>query len=344
MYKLKTYLLGLVAVLAVACSEKETTPSPEPEVVTPVIPDVAYTAFTDQGAVVVPVDNPEAFKPVAVRIKGDTLFVANDHAEDRAVYISSLSTGQRLGKLNQWVRAGTEESFAKQIGDMEVTDRYIFVGQHDPSRFYAFDRSNLKCVNAVGCKSGYGSGITQLTHCYGLRAVGDRLFVRDLNSLRGYWIPEILVEVPFNVPIMGRVTGSVSFEYFCNSLALYKDRMWLTDRASGTVQSFLPGDMQPLFGELSNLEMDEQWVLSDSRKPLGIAVAGGEMLISVQGSNRILRFDAYTGEELGYVLELSDCRPGRLELCGESLYYITQDWMQLRMARGVENPDRNSAL
>lgn len=184
------YLLLLIFALCVSCSKDEepsdkgSTPPQEP----------VYTTFTDAGEVVVPGVLPANFTPRSVRVKGDTLFVANTNAADRSVLLLNLTTGELIGRIDSWVRKGVKETFNAEIGDMAVSDRYIFVGMYN-SRINIFDRRTLQFVNAIGRSDGkWGDDIYSMTHCYGLRECGERLMVRDKNTIRGYWIYEAVTE------------------------------------------------------------------------------------------------------------------------------------------------------
>lgn len=194
-------LLLLSAACCVSCSKDEEptdkgNTSPEEPV---------YTTFTDAGEVIIPGVLPANFTPRSVRVKGDTLFVANNNAADRSVLLLNLTTGELIGRIDSWMRKDTKETFNAEIGDMAVSDRYIFVGMYN-SRINIFDRRTLQFVNAIGRSDGkWGDDIYSMTHCYGLRECGDRLMVRDKNTIRGYWIYEAVTEPAFRVPWIGKV-------------------------------------------------------------------------------------------------------------------------------------------
>ena len=72
-----------------------------------------------------------------------------------------------------------------------------------------------------------------MTHCYGLRECGERLMVRDKNTIRGYWIYEAVTEPAFRVPWIGKVKvpEGVGYDYQAriHGMAEYDGRMYLTD-------------------------------------------------------------------------------------------------------------------
>ena len=120
-------LLLLSAACCVSCSKDEEpadkgNTSPEEPV---------YTTFTDAGEVIIPGVLPANFTPRSVRVKGDTLFVANNNAADRSVLLLNLTTGELIGRIDSWMRKDTKETFNAEIGDMAVSDRYIFAGMYN---------------------------------------------------------------------------------------------------------------------------------------------------------------------------------------------------------------------
>ena len=148
------YLLLLISALCISCSKDE-----EPSDKGSTSPqEPIYTTFTDAGEVVVPGVLPANFTPRSVRVKGDTLFVANTNAADRSVLLLNLTTGELIGRIDSWVRKGVKETFNAEIGDMAVSDRYIFVGMYN-SRINIFDRRTLQFVNAIGRSDGSGETI-----------------------------------------------------------------------------------------------------------------------------------------------------------------------------------------
>lgn len=68
--------------------------------------------------------------------------------------------------------------------------------------------------SGVQTESG-GDDIYSMTHCYGLRECGERLMVRDKNTIRGYWIYEAVTEPAFRVPWIGKVKvpEGVGYDY-----------------------------------------------------------------------------------------------------------------------------------
>lgn len=96
-------LLLLSAACCVSCSKDEEpadkgNTSPEEPV---------YTTFTDAGEVIIPGVLPANFTPRSVRVKGDTLFVANNNAADRSVLLLNLTTGELIGRIDSWMRKDT---------------------------------------------------------------------------------------------------------------------------------------------------------------------------------------------------------------------------------------------
>lgn len=93
------YLLLLISALCISCSKDE-----EPSDKGSTSPqEPVYTTFTDAGEVVVPGVLP-VIPPRSVRVKGDTLFVANTNAADRSVLLLNLTTGELIGRIDSWVR------------------------------------------------------------------------------------------------------------------------------------------------------------------------------------------------------------------------------------------------
>lgn len=233
-------LLLLSAACCVSCSKDEEpadkgNTSPEEPV---------YTTFTDAGEVIIPGVLPANFTPRSIRVKGDTLFVANNNVADRSVLLLNLTTGELIGRIDSWMRKDTKETFNAEIGDMAVSDRYIFVGMYN-SRINIFDRRTLQFVNAIGRLDGkWGDDIYSMTHCYGLRECGDRLMVRDKNTIRGYWIYEAVTEPTFRVPWIGKVKvpEGIGYDYQprIHGMAEHNGRMYLTDWYNKSLQVFTP--------------------------------------------------------------------------------------------------------
>ena len=292
------YLLLLISALCVSCSKDEepsdkgSTPPQEP----------VYTTFTDAGEVVVPGVLPANFTPRAVRVKGDTLFVANTNAADRSVLLLNLTTGELIGRIDSWVRKGVKETFNAEIGDMAVSDRYIFVGMYN-SRINIFDRRTLQFV----------------------------------NTIRGYWIYEAVTEPAFRVPWIGKVKvpEGVGYDYQAriHGMAEYDGRMYLTDWYNKSVQVFTPSKMEIVFGEETHITSDAVFKYDDIQ-PLGLLAYGGELLMSVQKSGKIQRYDPETGDLLGVLAEFPGKEIGRMEIAWGMLYYIDLKAGKLMKAKG----------
>ena len=280
---------------------------------------------------------PANFTPRSVRVKGDTLFVANTNAADRSVLLLNLTTGELIGRIDSWVRKGVKETFNAEIGDMAVSDRYIFVGMYN-SRINIFDRRTLQFVNAIGRSDGkWGDDIYSMTHCYGLRECGERLMVRDKNTIRGYWIYEAVTEPAFRVPWIGKVKvpEGVGYDYQAriHGMAEYDGRMYLTDWYNKSVQVFTPSKMEIVFGEETHITSDAVFKYDDIQ-PLGLLAYGGELLMSVQKSGKIQRYDPETGDLLGVLAEFPGKEIGRMEIARGMLYYIDLKAGKLMKAKG----------
>lgn len=329
--QIKYQSLLFVALTLLACSKndgelpEETPPSPEISV---------YTTFTDEGVMDIPGSDPAAFKACAVRIKGDTLFVANDHDNDRSIYIVNLSTVKLIGKINEWTRKETAENFNDHIGDIAVTDQYIYVGMYN-SRINVFDRKTLKFINVMGRTNGqWGDDIYSMTHCYGLRESDNRLMVRDKNTIRGYWIYETVTEPESRVPWIGKVQVSVGYDYDAkiHSMAEYKGRMYLTDWYQKSIQVFTPSKMEIVFGEATHIKADTVYNLDV--QPLGLLAYGDDLLMSTQKSGNILRYQPETGKLLDTMAVFDDRQIGRMEIAGDYLYYVDLKTNKLMKAKG----------
>lgn len=326
-------LLLLSAVCCVSCSKDEEpadkgNTSPEEPV---------YTTFTDAGEVIIPGVLPANLTPRSVRVKGDTLFVANNNAADRSVLLLNLTTGELIGRIDSWMRKDTKETFNAEIGDMAVSDRYIFVGMYN-SRINVFDRRTLQFVNAIGRSDGkWGDDIYSMTHCYGLRECGERLMVRDKNTIRGYWIYEAVTEPAFRVPWIGKVKvpEGIGYDYQprIHGMAEHNGRMYLTDWYNKSLQVFTPSKMEIVFGEETHITSDAVFKY-DAIQPLGLLSYGGELLMSVQKSGKIQRYDPETGDLLGLLAEFPDKEIGRMEIARGMLYYIDLKAGKLMKAKG----------
>lgn len=184
MRNIHIYMLALLTILA-ACSKDETEPVAKSEMDTP------YVKFTNEAAMSIPVTDPEKFLPKAFSIQGDTLFVANSHADDMALYVINLKDNSLIGKIKTWKNKGEERNFT-DITTQTVNDNYIFVGVRT-SNIFVFERKTLTYINTLGDANGnWGSGIYQMVHCYGMSVSGENLIVRDKESIRAYWIYETL--------------------------------------------------------------------------------------------------------------------------------------------------------
>lgn len=340
MTKLKYYLLYLSAALCVAACTSNDEEEPQGGNVNPVPEEKqeqVYSSFTESGELPIP-EGSAAFEPRSIRISGDSLFIANTAAADRTVYVISRSSGQLLAKINQWERAGATESFPSEIGDIALTSRYLFVGQTNPSRVTVFDRRNWKFVNYIGCASGYGSGITQLIHCYGLHEWNDRLIVRDFNSIRGFWMEEIIKEPAFGVPMIGQVVNgnikaNISSEYYPQALATYKEQIFVANHNNKCIQVLSPAKMKIQWGETCNIELDTLFQLKDIQ-PTGLAVSGGQLLVS-SGGPVVRRYDIHTGQLIDTIATFKNRQLGRIEVSGDQLYFIDNKSKKVITAKGV---------
>ncbi len=328
--QLKNTVLTFLTIALSACSNDDngrTDEIPAPEL--PV-----YTVFTDEGEMNITGSDPTVFSANSLRIKGDTLFVANNHANDRSIYVMNLSTGQQIGKISEWTRGEILENFDAQIGDIAVTERYIYVGMYN-SRINVFDRQTLKYINVIGRTNGqWGNDIYSMTHCYGMRESGNRLMVRDKNTIRGYWIYETVTEPASAVPWLGKVQVNIGYDYNpqIHSMAEYKGQMFLTDVYNKSLQVFTPAKMEIVFGETTDIKADT--VFSLSEQPIGLVAYGDDLLMSTQKSNKILRYNPTTGTLIDTLAIFDERQIGRMEIAGEYLYYIDLKTNKLMRAHG----------
>ena len=72
----------------------------------------------------------------------------------------------------------------------------------------------------------------------------------------------------------------------------------------------------------------------DDIQPLGLLAYGGELLMSVQKSGKIQRYDPETGDLLGVLAEFPGKEIGRMEIARGMLYYIDLKAGKLMKAKG----------
>lgn len=336
--KLKNITIFLLVSTLSACSNDKSEEIKSGQEIPEAIQPTIYTTFTDEGEYAVPGSNPAIFSARALRIKGDTLFVANNHQNDRAIYIAMLSTGQTIGKISQWMRGDVSETFNAEIGDIAITEQYIYVGMYN-SRINVFDRKTLKFINVIGRTDGkWGDDMYSMTHCYGLHESGSRLMVRDKNTIRGYWMYETVTEPATRVPWIGKVLVNVGYDYEprTHSMAEYQGRMYLTDWYGKSLQVFTPSKMEIVFGEATHIQADT--ILKLDIQPLGLLAYGEKLLVSSQKSDKILRYYPGNGQLIDTLAAFKGRELGRMEMGNDYLYYIDLKTNKLMKARG-ENPE-----
>lgn len=324
MIKLKYNLCCLLAILSITSCSSEDETKPQEEPISPPNPEqeIVYSSFAETSELTLP-EITSDFDPRSIRISGDSLFISNTASADRAVYVVSRSSKKILAKINQWKRAGIKETFPSEITDIAITSRFLFVGQTNPSRVTVFDRRNWKCVNVIGCASGYGGGITQLTHCYGIREWNDRIIVRDFNTIRGYWMEEVIKEPAFNIPWIGIVrNANITSEYYQQALTSYKDQVFIANHNNKHIQIISPAKMKILWGETCDINPDTLFQLKDIN-PSGLAISGGQLLVS-SGSPVVRRYNLRTGVLMDTIATFKNRQVGRMEVAGNQLYFI--DW------------------
>lgn len=309
---------------------------------TPIIPQIEkedpyYNSFTETGELVIPEIASNKFWARSVRIKGDTAFVANNHADDRSIYIVNLKENKLIGKIKAWNRSGIDETFNAEIGDIAVSDNYIFVGMYN-SRINIFERRSMRFVNAIGrSDGGWGSGIYDMVHCYGLREYADRLVVRDKETIRVYWIYEALTEPAFRVPWLGKVNVAegVGYDYqpTQHGLAEYKGKVYLDDWYKRAVQVVNPSKMEIKFSEESPIDRDAVFNYPNDR-PAGLAASGGSLFMSMYRSGIVNRYDIETGSYIDKAAEFSGREVGRMELVNDLLYFIDGKTGKIFIAKG----------
>lgn len=326
-------LFTFLLLSAFACSKDS-----DPETTETTDPGPVFTAFTELGELNLPVTDASKFTARSIRVKGDTLFVANNHADDRSIYLFNRNSMQLLGKISSWTRSGTTEQFDAEIGDMAVSDKFIFVGMYN-SRINIFERKSLKFVNAIGrSDGGWGSGIYDMVHCFGLREYGDRLAVRDKESIRVYWIYEAVTEPAFRVPWLGKVLvpEGIGYDYGAvqHGMVEYQGKMYVDDAYKQSVQVFDPSKMEIKYFEDSPINRDTVYTI-ESFTSAGLTASGKSLFMSVSGSGKINRFDLESETPGETVAEFANRRPGRLELAGDLLYFIDLATGKVVTAQGI---------
>lgn len=331
------FYLKYIAVLALAaltaCSKDSETPAANTEM------DIQYKKFDEPVEVSVPSSDSQKFTPRAMAVKGDTLFVANTNADDRAVYIVNLSTNTLIGKLASWTHKGEAKSFTSDITDIAVSSRYLFVGVQT-SNIFVFDRQKLELVNVIGNAGGnWGSGVYDMVHCYGMSVSGENLVVRDKESIRAYWIYEAITEPSSRVPWIGKVTnGNIGYDYSptLHGMVEYRNKMYLTDWYSKSIQVFTPSNFKIVFGEATNIKVDT--VLKFEKiQPVGITVSGGKLLVSTQNSPNILRVNPTSGAIIDTIASFSNRTVGRMQLCNGKLFFIDLKGNKVMIASALLN-------
>ena len=107
----------------------------------------------------------------------------------------------------------------------------------------------------------------------------------------------------------------------------------LTDWYNKSVQVFTPSKMEIVFGEETHITSDAVFKYDDIQ-PLGLLAYGGELLMSVQKSGKIQRYDPETGDLLGVLAEFPGKEIGRMEIARGMLYYIDLKAGKLMKAKG----------
>lgn len=318
-----------------SCSNDEVPDVKQPAAVY----DPEFTSFEETGEVALDGVDMTKFTARALRVKGDTMFVANNHADDRSVYLFSLSQNKQIGKISKWVRGGTEETFSAEIGDIAVSGKYIFVGLYS-SRIYVFERKTLNYVNVIGCASGtWGSGVNEMVHCYGIREFGDRIVVRDKESIRVYWIYEAVTEAAFNVPWLGKVMvkEGIGYDYSPrqHGMVNYKGKVYLDDPYLKTIQVADPAKMQ--IKEFGDSPINRDTVYSTGTvTPAGLCASGGSLFISVAGTGKINRFHLQSGENKEGIAVFANRQIGRMEIVNDDLYFIDLKTGRIVKAKGIK--------
>lgn len=338
-------MLLLASLFVVSCSENEDLPENENSVpLTPLIPSVEpetiYHKFSDNGEFLISGLESEKISPRSICIKGDTLFVANNNEKGRCILIVNIKSRELIGRIDSWKRKDTEEKFDAEFGDIAVSDKLIFVGMYN-SRINIFDRETLEFVNVIGRSDGkWGDDIYSMTHCYGLCVSGERLMVRDKNTIRGYWIYEALTEPSFKVPWIGQVKSNeikIGYDYYpcIHGMDEHDGKMYITDRYERSVQVFTPSDMQIKFGEETHIGFDKEFRFTDIY-PLGMIIYGSEMLVSAEKSGTIKRYNIDTGEMIDILADFPGREIGDFIISDGILYCIDTKAGKIMTAQGVE--------
>lgn len=301
--------------------------------------DPYYISFAETGELVMPDVDLSKFSARSVRVKGDTIFIANNHADDRSILIINLKENKLIGKISRWTRGGVDEKFDAEIGDMAVSDHYIFVGMHN-SRINIFERRSMRFVNVIGrSDGGWGSGIYDMVHCFGLREYADRLVVRDKETIRVYWLYEALTEPAFRVPWLGKINvpEGLGYDYqpTQHGFAEYKGKVYLDDWYQRAVQVVDPSKMEIKFAEESLIDRDTVFNYPDIR-PSGLAASGGSMFMSLYRSGVVNRYDIKTGTFVEKVADFTGREVGRMELANDLLYFIDNKTAKIFIAKGVK--------
>lgn len=334
-------LLSILALVFLIMSILSCTKEEEKELMLPQVQkeDPYYISFTEMSELVVPSIDMSKFTARAIRVKGDTAFIANNHVDDRSILILNLKENKLIGKINAWNRGGVDEKFDAEIGDIAVSDNYIFVGMYN-SRINIFERRSMRFVNAIGRSDGkWGSGIYDMVHCYGLHEYADRLVVRDKETIRVYWVYEALTEPAFRVPWLGKVNvvEGIGYDYqpTLHDLVEYQGKVYLDDWYKRAVQVIDPSKMEIKFAEESPIERDTVFNYPDTRTT-GLAASGGSMFMSVYRSGVVNRYDIETGVFVDKVAEFIGREVGRMELVNGLLYFIDNKTAKIFIAKGVK--------
>lgn len=318
-FYLKYITIALLLAAVAACSKD----SVEPEASNTEM-DIPYKGFGEPQEVEIPTSIAATFTPRAFAVKGDTMFVANTNAADRAIYIVDLSTNALIGKLSSWRQDDTDKAFTSDITDIAVNDKLIFVGVQT-SNVFIFDRATLKLVNVIGNAAGnWGNGVYDMVHCYGLCVSGQKLILRDKESIRAYWIYEAITEPSSKIPWIGKVTnGDLGYDYnpTLHGTVEYRNRVYLTDWYSKSIQVVSPDNFKIVFGESTNTQVDTV-LRFEKLQPLGVTVSGGKLLVSSQKSPNILRVHPLSGQIVDTIATFSNRNVGRMQLHNGKLYFV----------------------
>lgn len=329
-YRNLLYIPLLLLIISTACS-KDTAVNPDEEKA-----DNTYTSFKDETELAIPSSTPESFAPKSVKVSGDTLFVVNSHANDRAIYIISLSTNTLISKLTSWEQAGKTRTFTSDITDIAIGNKQLFVGVQS-SNVFVFNRKDLSLANVIGNADGnWGGGIYDMIHCYGLAVSDENLIVRDKSSLRAYWLYEVLTEPSSQIPWLGTVTnGNLGYDYnpTMHGMVEYKKQLYVTDWYARSIQVITPSKFKVVFGETTNIKTDTVFQLSKIQ-PIGISASGGKLLVSYQNGSHVLGLSPTTGAIVDTVATFKNRLVGRMQLSNGFLYFIDLKGNKVVRAKG----------